>query len=342
MKNRIFSARLFRPALSAFCVVSIGTFSVAAQAQVPVSKPAVSTSSASRSLQNSAEALLRFAALNNIALERGAVQSALQPFARPLLLLRATQVQSAASSLKLPLVAVQSLAQVREHGSAALVRLQAPDEWVFVGGAGSTRSVLQSASGAQIIENAALSSRFVEALVLSSSDGTASRVFVGEPVQTVRVTTIGEPARVRVPVLNRGAVPLQLQVLHTSCSCTSDDSSVRTLAPGQSGELSFKIEAREEGTRTVSVLIGTSDPLAPRLPLVFEIHTPHIPTPPTVFLSGNKGRIIRSTFDLTLPEGATITDISSTRNFISTQIVPSDDKTVGRVQVTVAEDAPAG
>jgi len=342
MKTRIFSARLARPALSALCVVSIGTFAVAAQAQVPTSKPAVSTSYASRSLQNSAEALLRFAALNNVALERGTVHLALQPFVRPLLLPRATQVQSAALSLKLPLVSVPSLAQIREHGGPALVRLQAPDEWIVLGGAGSGRSVLQSASGAQIVENSALSSRFVEALVLSRSDATTSRVFVSEPVQTVRVTTVGEPSRVRVPVLNRGAVPLQLQVLHTSCSCTSDDSSVRTLAPGQSGELGFKIEAREEGTRTVSVLIGTSDPSAPRLPLIFEIHTPYIPTPPTVFLSGNKGQSIRSTFDLTLPEGATILGISSTRNFISTQLVPSADKAVQRVQITVADNAPAG
>ena len=300
-------------------------------------------SSLSVSADKTADALLRFASLQNVALDRAALNRALQPFNRPLLIPTNLQIQSAATTLKWPLNSgTFTLQQMRARGGAYLVKVRAPDEWMVVAAVGSSQSVVQSAHGVAVMPNAVLQQRMTSDVLMSGAPDAASRVLVVEPVVAARVATIGEALRIRVPIRNRGAVPLQVQTLHASCSCTSDDNSPRILAAGESGELSFKVDARESGKRMVSVLVGTNDPLWPRLTLAFEIETPQVITPPTLFLSGQKGQVLKGTTDLVLPPRATVSGVSSKNPLLLAKLVDGAVTGAQRIAVEVAADAPAG
>lgn len=285
----------------------------------------------------------RFAALQNFSVDGAALTNALQPFDRPLLLPSVAQMQSAATTSKLPVTSgALSLEQMRTRGGSYLVRLQAPNEWIVLAAVGSSQSVVQGVSGVEVVQNATLNKRLSGEVLMSGTKDASPRVLVNEPVVQARVTIIGEPLHIKIPIQNRGAIPLQIQTLGASCSCTSDDNSPRVVAAGGSGELSFKVESREEGTRQVSVVVGTNDPLWPRLVLAFQVQTPRAVAPPTLFLSGNKGQAVHNIMDLALPEGATVASVSSNQPFVQAKLVEGGENGAQRIAVDVAAEAPAG
>lgn len=295
------------------------------------------------SSSKAAASLSRFAALQNFSINGAALNNALQPFDRPLLLPSVAQMQSAATTSKLPLMSgTLSLEQMHTRGGAYLVRLQAPDEWIVLAAVGSSQSVVQGANSVETVQNATLNKRLSGEVLMSGTKDASSRVLVNEPVVQAHVTVIGEPLHIKIPIQNRGAIPLQIQTLSASCSCTSDDNSPRVVAAGGSGELSFKVESREEGTRQVSVVVGTNDPLWPRLVLAFQVQTPRAVAPPTLFLSGNKGQAIHNEIDLALPEGATVASVSSNQPFVQAKLVEGGENGAQRIAVDVAAEAPAG
>lgn len=253
-------------------------------------------------------------------------------------------VAQVALQFKLPFRAARlNWQQLQQRGSAALLHLKAPEQFLTVASFGAKYSVVYNEGRADIMANDALMRRYAgEALTVAAQ--TMPMVQVNDPVQMARVTSLGEPLSIQVPVVNRGKAKLELSVEQTSCSCTGDDQSTKLLAPQQTGALKFKVQPDAQGTRLITATVRASDPTRPRILLAFQVTTPQSATqaPAPVFLSGAKGQVINQEMTLTLPIEAKVLRVSTTHPWLVATQAGEMQGTSRRFALAVAPTAPAG
>ena len=93
-----------------------------------------------------------------------------------------------------------------------------------------------------------------------------------------------EPVAVRFRLLNRGAEPVRLGALSTSCRCTAAQVSRSTIAPGGEAFLTAEVHPAEagEGTASVTVRLSEPGPMTERVTIRWRATAPLSFDPPAV------------------------------------------------------------
>jgi hypothetical protein len=215
-----------------------------------------------------------------------------------------------------------TFSDLRKMDAPVIVRLRQPDTLIAIAAIGHQNAIIYEGATLQIMPVKVLLQRYGgEALLYEHHLHQKPRIVVDGPVRDVKINTIGDAFPFSVPVENTGNETITLKVQSTSCGCTSDDKSVHTLKPGQSGELHFKTTANTD--RVVTAMIATSDPAKPVFVLAFQITVPKTSIQPVsgVLLHGGIGKEIHASFPLTLPPGVSVAKLTSSQPFVTAKLL---------------------
>ncbi len=108
-------------------------------------------------------------------------------------------------------------------------------------------------------------------LLIAAPAWAASSISVEKPVYDFGSVNQGEKVDHRFLVRNRGDEPLTITQLHSSCGCTAATLSVKSIAPGKSGEVKVTFDsANFAGQVNKTVTLDSNDPRNPSTVLTMQ------------------------------------------------------------------------
>lgn len=256
---------------------------------------------------------------------------------------------TAANQLKLPLEARHTtLAELRQRGGSAFVRLRDPDQLVLLAAIGTQNTLAFHYGEANVINNDTLNKRFTgQALILAHDHNDKSALVFDNSVHVIEIDTLGSRDLVeKVSVTNRGQKIINLRVAGTSCGCTGAEVVPGYLLPGQTGIVNMKMHS-EGQNKLVTVTLRTTDPQwsVVTIALVTKMPKTTMRPPTALFIGGQLGQATSEITTLMLPSTTTVTKITTQHPFITAKIESIESTVLGKlyhVKVSLAEDAPAG
>ncbi len=173
------------------------------------------------------------------------------------------------------------------------------------------------------------------------------QLHIDNPLQVEEASSSGQEITRAVAIANNGTELLQMKVEETSCGCTGATLSAESLAPGQSGTLTIKMQVSGWGTKTETVTLSTNDPKQPHPIITLQARMPAtvVPNPAKITIQTHEGEMAQRFLSLLLPDKASIIRISARNTSIRAKTVdsqPIEGGTLQRIEVSLGAGADVG
>jgi Protein of unknown function (DUF1573) len=150
-------------------------------------------------------------------------------------------------------------------------------------------------------------------------------------------------------LLNQGTTPLRLDEVRASCDCTLAEASATEIPPGQSAQVSVRLDTlRIAGPTTKTITIRSNDPAVPvaGLSLVGQVLTDAVAAPPMVFLGRfPQGRTAQ--YEVVVAAGrpevsVSVTEVRSASRYLTARLEADGDGLGQKVVVEISPEIPIG
>lgn len=173
------------------------------------------------------------------------------------------------------------------------------------------------------------------------------RIYVRTMINAIDVASSEQEISKVITIANKGDSLLHLGVEKTSCGCTGATLSTESLAPGQSGTITIKMQVSGWGTKTETVTLTTNDPKQPHPVITLQAKMPAtiVPSPDRLMIQTHEGGVAQRFLSLLLPNKATVANISARNPALKVKILDSqfiEGGTLQRIEVLLDASATAG